>query len=126
MATILPPDGDEPVMPESTPRAASPLSYLDYRYYWAARFTAVMATIAMVVVIGYQLYDTARTDYGMSIREASFQLGLLGLVQFVPLALLTPVAGWAADRFERRSVAIFSNLIDITIAATLGSHGPAG
>ena len=120
MATILPPDGDEPVMPESTPRAPSPLSFPDYRYYWAARFTAVMATIAMVVVIGYQLYDTARTDYGMSIREASFQLGLLGLVQFVPLALLTPVAGWAADRFERRSVAIFSNLIDITIAATLG------
>ena len=126
MATILPPDGDEPVMPESTPRAASPLSFPDYRYYWAARFTAVMATIAMVVVIGYQLYDTARTDYGMSIREASFQLGLLGLVQFVPLALLTPVAGWAADRFERRSVAIFSNLIDITIAATLGWFTWAG
>lgn len=126
MATILPPDSDEPVMPESTPRAASPLSFPDYRYYWAARFTAVMATIAMVVVIGYQLYDTARTDYGMSIREASFQLGLLGLVQFVPLALLTPVAGWAADRFERRSVAIFSNLIDITIAATLGWFTWAG
>src|SRR3546814_16000460 len=56
----------------------------------------------------------------MTIREASFQLGLLGLVQFVPLAVLTPIAGWAADRFERRSVAIFSNLIDISIAAMLG------
>jgi hypothetical protein len=56
----------------------------------------------------------------MSIKEASFQLGLLGLFQFVPLAILTPVAGWAADRFERRSVAIFSNLIDLLIAATLG------
>jgi MFS family permease len=120
MATILPPDGDEPVMPDATPKAPSPLSFADYRYYWIARFTAVMATIAMVVVIGYQLYDTARTDYGMSIKEASFQLGLLGLFQFVPLAVLTPVAGWAADRFERRSVAIFSNLIDIVIAATLG------
>ena len=120
MATILPPDGEEPVLPESTPKAPSPLSFPDYRYYWAARFTAVMATSAMVVVIGYQLYDTARTDYGMSIKEASFQLGLLGLFQFIPLALLTPVAGWAADRFERRSVAIFSNLIDIVIAATLG------
>lgn len=120
MATILPPDGEEPVLPEATPKAPSPLSFADYRYYWIARFTAVMATIAVVVVIGYQLYDTARTDYGMSIKEASFQLGLLGLFQFVPLALLTPVAGWAADRFERRRVAIFSNLIDIVIAATLG------
>lgn len=98
----------------------SPLRFRDYRYYWFARFTAVMATIAMVVVIGYQLYDTARTDYGMSIKEASFQLGLLGLVQFIPLAVLTPVAGWAADRFERRSVALFSNAIDFTIAAALG------
>ncbi len=119
MATILPPDADEPAMPDTPSKAPSPLSFPDYRYYWLARFTAVMATIAMVVVIGYQLYDTARTDYGMSIREASFQLGLLGLFQFVPLAVLTPVAGWVADRFERRSVAIFSNLIDLTIAATL-------
>ena len=120
MATIPPPEGEEPVMPEPLAPAPSPLSYPDFRYFWVARFTAVMATIAMVVVIGYQLYDTARTDYGMSIKEASFQLGLLGLFQFVPLAILTPVAGWAADRFERRSVAIFSNLIDLLIAATLG------
>lgn len=120
MATILPPDSDEPVLPDSPSKAPSPLSFPDYRYYWLARFTAVMATIAMVVVIGYQLYDTARTDYGMSIKEASFQLGLLGLFQFVPLAVLTPVAGWVADRFERRSVAIFSNLIDLLIAVALG------
>jgi MFS family permease len=101
------------------PKAPSPLAIVDYRYFWFARFTAVMATIAMVVVIGYQLYDTARSDYGMTIREASFQLGLLGLFQFIPLAILTPVAGWAADRFERRKVAMFSNVIDIGIAATL-------
>ena len=103
MATIPPPEGVEPVMPDATPKAPSPLSFPDFRYFWLARFTAVMATIAMVVVIGYQLYDTARSDYGMSIKEASFQLGLLGLFQFVPLAVLTPVAGWAADRFERRT-----------------------
>src|SRR5690606_8740745 len=121
MATIPPPPSVDPALPPDTPSSApSPLAFADYRYYWVARFTAVMATIAMVVVIGYQLYDTARSDYGMTIREASFQLGLLGLVQFLPLAVLTPIAGWAADRFERRSVAIFSNLIDISIAAMLG------
>jgi len=120
MATIPPPPSVDPALPTSDPgKPSSPLQFADFRYFWFARFTAVMATIAMVVVIGYQLYDTARTDYGMSIKEASFQLGLLGLFQFVPLAVLTPVAGWAADRFERRSVAIFSNLIDFCIAATL-------
>jgi len=74
----------------------------------------------MVVVIGYQAYDIARSDYGMSIREASLQLGLLGLVQFVPLALLTPVAGWAADRWERRTVARLANSIDMLVALALG------
>lgn len=97
-----------------------PLSIADFRYFWLARFMAVLATMGMVVVIGYQAYDIARSDYGMSIREASLQLGLLGLVQFVPLALLTPVAGWAADRWERRTVARLANSIDMMVALALG------
>lgn len=97
-----------------------PLAIADFRFYWLARFMAVLATMGMVVVIGYQAYDIARSDYGMSIREASLQLGLLGLVQFVPLALLTPVAGWAADRWERRTVARLANGIDMCVALALG------
>lgn len=97
-----------------------PLAIADFRYYWLARFMAVLATMGMVVVIGYQAYDIARSDYGMSIREASLQLGLLGLFQFVPLALLTPVAGWAADRWERRTVARIANAIDMLVALALG------
>lgn len=97
-----------------------PLSIPDYRYFWLSRFMAVLATMGMVVVIGYQAYDIARSDYGMSIREASFQLGLLGLFQFIPLALLTPVAGWAADRWERRTVARLANCVDMLVALALG------
>lgn len=100
--------------------APHPFSIPDYRRYWLARFMAVIATMSMVVVIAWQVYDTARADYGMSPKAAAFQLGLLGLSQFIPLALLTPVAGWAADRFERRRVAIFANLIDATVALALG------
>ncbi|MBL0925929.1 MAG: MFS transporter, partial [Sphingomonadaceae bacterium] len=97
-----------------------PLSIPDFRFYWLARFMAVLATMGMVVVIGYQVYDIARSDYGMSIKQASLQLGLLGLVQFVPLALLTPVAGWAADRWERRTVARLANSVDMVVALALG------
>jgi MFS family permease len=110
-------------MTEPTARDAippSPLSYADFRLYWLARFAAVMATMAMVVFIGYQVYDVARSDYGMSVGAASFQLGLLGLVQFVPLALLTPVAGWVADRVERRTVARIANALDMLVALALG------
>ena len=97
----------------------SPLKIRDYRFYWVARFLAVSATLSMVVLIGYQTYDVARSLYGMSRSTAAFQLGLLGLVQFVPLMLLTPLAGLAADRFDRRFVAAFANGIDCAIALTL-------
>jgi MFS family permease len=100
--------------------APHPITIPDFRLYWLARFMAVISTMAMVVIIAYQTYDIARSDYGMSIKEASFQLGLLGLFQFVPLALLTPVAGWAADKWERRTVARFANSIDMGIALLLG------
>lgn len=102
------------------PRLPEPLNNRDFRLYWIARFCAVLATMGMVVILGYQVYDVARADYGMSIRDAAFMLGLLGLVQFVPLALLTPVAGWIADRFERRTVARIANAIDMSIALGLG------
>ena len=98
----------------------SPLQIRDYRLFWSARFLAVFATLSMVVLIGYQTYDIARTDYGMDRPAAAFQLGLLGLAQFVPLFLLTPVAGLAADRFDRRHVAAFAMLVDCTLAATIG------
>ena len=76
--------------------------------------------MAMVVVIGWQTYDIARSDYGMSRNAAAFQLGLLGRAQFVPLFRLTPVAGLVADRFDRRRVAAIANLTDLGVALLLG------
>lgn len=98
----------------------------DYRFFWLSRFTSVVATTGMVVVIGYQLYDVARSDYGMSIAQAAFQLGLLGLVQFVPLFVLTPVAGVAADRFDRRTVAAMAIGLDLLISLGLALTTAAG
>lgn len=111
-------------MPVSEP--TSPLKIPDFRKFWLSRFAAVVATSGMVVIIGYQLYDIARTEYAMSIPEAAFQLGLLGLAQFVPLMLLTPVAGLVADRFDRRRVAGLAIATDLLIAVGLGSATYSG
>nr|WP_206069544.1 MFS transporter [Novosphingobium olei] len=102
-----------------TPEPTSPLQIPDYRRFWTARLASAFATTGMVVILGYQLYDVARGAYGMSIGKASFQLGLLGLVQFLPLFLLTPVAGVVADRFDRRLVVTCSMLIDTVVALVL-------
>jgi MFS family permease len=80
-----------------------PLGIPAFRSFWLARLATTIAQMAMVIVIGWQVYDIARET--MSIREAAFQLGLIGLVQFVPLFVLTPVSGWTADRLDRRYIA---------------------
>jgi MFS family permease len=80
-----------------------PLKIPDYRAFWLTRLATTIAQMAMVIVIGWQVYDIARQT--MSVPEAAFQLGLIGLVQFVPLFMLTPISGWVADRLDRRHVA---------------------
>ncbi len=99
--------------------APHPFSIGDFRFLWLARFSASFATMAMIIVLGWQTYDLARSDYGYSIGGASFLLGMLGLAQFIPLFLLTPFAGWVADRFERGRVAMVADGIDLVIALTL-------
>ena len=72
----------------------------------------------MVVVIGWQVYDIARRT--MTPKEAAFQLGLIGVFQFVPLLALTLVVGWTADRIDRRWIARGSVLLEAACATTLG------
>jgi len=80
-----------------------PLRIPSFRAFWLSRLATTVAQMAMVIVIGWQVYDIARET--MPIREAAFQLGLIGLIQFVPLFVLTPISGWTADRLDRRHVA---------------------
>ncbi|WDF71619.1 MFS transporter [Novosphingobium sp. KACC 22771] len=97
----------------------NPLQIADYRRFWTARFLSWLAGSGMVVIIGYQLYDLARQSYGMTIAQASFMLGVLGFVQFVPMLLLTPVSGVVSDRFDRRKVGAMSISVDMAMAFTL-------
>lgn len=72
----------------------------------------------MVIVIGWQVYDIARSTMGL--KEAAFRLGIIGLVQFVPLFLLTLVSGWTADRIDRRWIARAAVALEFGCAVTLG------
>ncbi len=98
-----------------------PLQYRDFRLVWLARFISTAATSAMVVVIGAQVYQLARRTYGMSEAESAFLLGLLGLVQFIPFMLLTPIAGVLADRMDRRHLGAMASAIDLSIGLVLAA-----
>lgn len=73
---------------------------------------------AMILIIGWQVYNLAR-DAGMSIAEASGQLALIGLFQFLPLFVLTPFTGLAADRFDRRLIGLLTIFLQLGCALAL-------
>ena len=94
-----------------------PFRIANYRAYFVARLATTLAQMAMVIVIGWQVYDIARETMG--VKDASFQLGLIGLAQFLPLLLLTLLAGWVADRIDRRYIAAAAVALEAGCAATL-------
>ncbi|MXO61661.1 MFS transporter [Qipengyuania oceanensis] len=102
----------------SQPAETSPLRIANFRAYWVARLSMTLGQYAMMLIIGWQVYNLAR-DGGMSVGEASGQLALIGLLQFLPLFVLTPFSGWVADNFDRRNVARLTILVQLACAATL-------
>ncbi|SMF61370.1 MFS transporter [Allosphingosinicella indica] len=97
----------------------SPFQFRDYRFFWAARLTSTIANTMLVVVLGIHVYDIARLT--MSIREASFWLGMVGLAQFLPLFLLTLAAGYIADRIDRRWIVRAAIGLELICAAALAA-----
>ncbi|WP_369410805.1 MFS transporter [Erythrobacter ani] len=91
----------------------------NFRCYWLSRLSMTLAQYAMLLIIGWQTYNIAR-DAGLTIAEASGQLALIGLLQFLPLFILTPFSGLAADRFDRRSLGRLTVLLQLICAGILG------
>ena len=54
------------------------------------------------VAIGWQMY---------SLTHSAFDLGLVGLFQFIPMLLFTLIVGMVADRFNRKFIVCFSQAL---------------
>ncbi|MBN8814703.1 MAG: MFS transporter [Sphingomonas sp.] len=104
--------------------ADHPLRIANFRAYWLSRFLGTIAVSAQGMVIGWQVYGLARET--MDIKQAAFMLGMIGLVQFVPLFVLTPVVGLAADTFDRRWIVRITTTVLVANAALLGLLTSAG
>lgn len=77
-----------------------------------------LAQYAMLLIIGWQTYNISR-DAGMSIAAASGQLALIGLLQFLPLFILTPFSGLAADYFDRRKLSALMIVLQLFCSVAL-------
>jgi len=85
-----------------SPNAArAALSYPSFRFFHCARFLSVTATEMQSVAVGWQLYD---------LTGRPLDLGLAGLVQFLPGILLVPWTGRTADRVHRERIVRFCYL----------------
>ncbi len=96
----------------------------DFRRLWVGRLAAVLAIQTQGAALLWQVYDIARRDH--PIEQASLYLGLIGLVQFLPLLALTLPAGEMADRLDRKRTVILSILVEGLCAAIflgLALHG---
>jgi MFS family permease len=68
-----------------------------------ARISTTIAFQMLTVAVGWQIY---------SLTQMPFYLGLVGLVQFLPMFLLTLVVGYVADSYNRKLIICFSQIVE--------------
>lgn len=82
-------------MSERATASTQLMQHRPFVLFWLARVSTTIGYQMMALVIGWQLYQ---------LTSSAFDLGLVGLIQFVPAVVLTLLIGHAADRYDRRLI----------------------
>jgi MFS family permease len=90
--------------------ATSLLRHRPFAQFLSARVCSSFAFQMQSVAIGWQVY---------ALTGSAFDLGLIGLAQFLPILLLTLAAGHVADRYDRRLIVATCQTIAFATSATL-------
>jgi MFS family permease len=91
-------------------RAFEALNHRDYRMLWFGHVFASMAFWMDQVTRGWLIYE---------LTNSTVQLGMVRGVQAIPILLLSPIAGSAADRYSRKKQILVSQIIDGAMLAAL-------
>ncbi len=86
------------------------LHHKPFALFWSARVCSSFAFQMQSVAIGWQVY---------ALTGSAFDLGLVGLAQFLPILLLTLAVGHAADRYDRRRIVAMCQAVEVATSATL-------
>src|SRR5690348_17134633 len=84
----------------------------DFSLYLGASFLATIALQIQATALAWQIYAITRDP---------FQLGLVGLAEFLPSALLALPAGHLADRLDRRRLILIGASAELVAALVLVS-----
>ena len=88
------------------------LRHRDFALYAGANFLATIALQIQATALAWQIYQITRDE---------FQLGLVGLAEFLPAALLALPAGHLADRIDRRLLILIGMGAELAAAVVLVS-----
>jgi len=86
------------------------LAHPAFAFLWCSRVLSNVAFNILGVAVGWQLYE---------LTGSALDLGLVGLAQFAPIALLTLAVGQAADRYDRRLITAICQIVEAAAAAAL-------
>ncbi|BDT66533.1 enterobactin exporter EntS [Comamonadaceae bacterium OS-1] len=77
---------------------------------WTARVFGTLGSQILMLAVGWQMYD---------LTGSAWDLGLVGLLQFLPALLLSLVAGHVADRVHRGRIVATCVALQALVAVTL-------
>ena len=92
------------------------LEYRAFLFFFISRLATTMANQMMMVVVAWQMYD---------LTHSAYDLGMVGLAQFLPSLALTLVVGQVADRVDRRRVLAWclAGQLLVTVVLIAGTLG---
>jgi MFS family permease len=108
-----------PTSPAAPNDPYAALRFRDFRLLITGRFIAQVGEMTVSIGVGWELYERTGDP---------FALGLVGLVQVIPVMLLALPGGYVADRYNRRMVTLVSQLVlmvcSLALAALSLTQGP--
>ena len=75
--------------------------------FWLADTITALGNQMLAVAVAWQTYE---------LTDSALSLGLVGLAQFAPIFVLALVAGHAADRYDRRRIALLAQAAQCAVA----------
>ena len=91
-------------------RILDALRHREFRLIWYGQIFSSMATWMDQVARGWLIYE---------LTDSTLQLGLVRGVQAIPILLLSPLAGSAADRYSRKMQVLVAQLVNGLLFGTI-------
>ncbi|MEY4447336.1 MAG: Enterobactin exporter EntS [Pseudomonadota bacterium] len=91
------------------------LAHQPFLRFWLARLAGILANQMLMVAVAWHMYE---------LTGSAWDLGLVGLFQFVPALIFTLPAGHIVDRFHKVHIYAACMLVQTAVASSLvwGTH----